>query len=298
MEKNDWRISPGAPGDETAWDEAAEANLIARLKETGNYIRRRTNIVPDAAIILGSGLGGLAESSVEDIVFNYNELPNFTASTVSGHAGMLMIGRLAEKNVAVMQGRLHYYEGYDMEQVIYPVRLLKSLGAKTLIITSACGAVNPKLRLHDIVILKDHMNFMGANPLRGRHYGEFGERFPDMSEVYSSGLRSGALKAARKLRCRAYEGVYAAVSGPTYETPAEIRAYRKLGCDLIGMSVVPEAVAARQMGMNVLGICYIANTAGRAGAKKAILHQDVLKVGAAVSEKIGKIIASVIANIL
>ena len=270
-----------------------ETNLVLKLKETENYIRRRTNIVPEVGIILGSGLGGLAESSIEDIVFNYNELPNFAASTVAGHAGRLIIGRLSEKPVAVMQGRLHYYEGYPMEQVIFPVRLLKFLGAKNLIITSACGALNPRLKLRDIVLLKDHVNFMGANPLRGIHHPEFGERFPDMGEVYSSELRAKARAAAKKFRCRLAEGVYAAVSGPSYETPAELKALKGLGCDLVGMSVAPEAVAARQMGMNVLGISYIANTV-KPGAKKAVLHEDVLKAGAEVSENIGKIIAGVI----
>jgi len=273
-----------------------ETNIILKLKETADYIRNRTNVVPEVGIILGSGLGGLAESSLEDVVFNYNELPNFASSTVVGHAGRLIIGRLSEKPVAVMQGRLHYYEGYGMEEITYPVRLLIMLGVKYLIITSACGVLNPALKLHDIVLIKDHINFMGVNCLRGPHHQEFGERFPDMWEVYDSPFRKTARSAALKAGVRVREGVYAAVSGPSYETPAEIKALRKLGGDLVGMSVVPEAVTARQMGVRVLGIAYVSNSLRRK-AGKTLLHEDVVRSGAAVSEKIGKIIAGVISNL-
>ncbi len=243
-----------------------ETNIILKLKETENYVRGRTAILPEVGIILGSGLGGLAESSVEDAVFNYNELPNFVSSTVAGHAGRLILGSLSNRPVAVMQGRFHYYEGYGMDEVIYPVRFLKTLGVKYLIITSACGALNPGFKLHDIVFLKDHINLMGANCLRGAHHPQFGERFPDMGQIYSPELRKKA-RAALKLKLRTKEGVYTAVSGPSYETSAEIRAYRKLGGDLVGMSVVPEAVAAKQMGMCVLGISYVSNPVCRAAKK-------------------------------
>jgi len=271
-----------------------ETNL--KLKETENYIRCKTDLMPEVGIILGSGLGGLAESSVQDAVFNFNELPNFVSSTVAGHAGRLILGTVCEKAAVVMQGRLHYYEGYSMEEIVYPVRLLKNLGVKYLIITSACGALNTEYRLYDIILLKDHINLMGANPLRGSHNHSFGEMFPDMSEVYSIELRKKARAAALKEKIKTKEGVYLAVSGPTYETPAEIKAFRKLGGDLAGMSVVPEAVTAKQMGMQVLGISYVSNTVKRA-AGQPLLHKDVVKAGAAVSEKIGKIISGVISGL-
>lgn len=273
-----------------------ETDLISKLAETEAYIRSRTKVTPEIAIILGSGLGELAETSTEDLVFNYGELPYYSPSTVEGHAGRLIIGSLAGKSVAVMQGRTHYYEGYGMNEVIYPVRLLKTLGVKHLIITSACGALNPQYRLHDIVLIKDHINLMGANPLAGPYYSEFGPRFPDVSGLYNLELRKKARAAARKNGIRVREGVYLAVSGPTYETPAEIKAFRKLGGDLVGMSMAPEALAAGQMGMNVAGIAYVSNALKRS-KNKELTHEDVIKAGKAVSRGIGKLIADIVCEI-
>ena len=273
-----------------------ELDLITKLAETENYIRKRTSVIPEVAIILGSGLGTLAESSTEDEVFGFNELPHFSSSTVEGHTGRLIIGSLSDKPVVVMQGRIHFYEGYNMQDVTYPVRLLKTLGIKHLIITSACGALNPAYKPYDIILIKDHINLMGENPLRGMHYSQFGARFPDMRDLYSKEFRNKACVAAKKNKVITKEGVYLAVSGPTYETPAETRAYRRLGGDLIGMSVVPEAVAAKQMGIEVAGISYISNTA-KTSAKKMITHEDVIKAGAVVSGKIGKILADLIYTI-
>lgn len=273
-----------------------EPNVIQLLGETRSYIQQRTKVVPKVGIILGSGLGTVIESSEEDAVFHFNELPHFPQATVQGHNGQLIIGDYSGKGVAIMQGRVHFYEGYSMEQVTYPVRLLKWLGAEYLIITAATGGINPKYRKGDIVFLKDHINLMGENPLRGPHNSWYGERFPDCSEVYSKALRKLGLAAARKNRVTAREGVYAALSGPSYETPAEIRAFGKLGADVAGMSVVPEAIAGSQMGMKVLGIAYVANLAPSAG-RKALSHKDVVETGRQTASKLGKIIAGVIRNI-
>jgi purine-nucleoside phosphorylase len=270
-----------------------ETNVIQLLGETRSYIQQRTKVIPKVGIILGSGLGTVIESSEEDAVFHFNELPHFPSTTVHGHNGELIIGDYSGKGVAIMQGRVHFYEGYDMEHVTYPVRLMKWLGIEYLIITAATGGVNPLYKKGDIVLLKDHINLMGENPLRGQHHSWFGERFPDCTEVYSKELRKIGLSSAKKNKIRACEGVYMALSGPSYETPAEIKAFRKLGADVVGMSVVPEAVAANQMGIKVLGVAYVANLSPGVG-KKILSHNDVVETGKLTASKLGKIIAGVI----
>lgn len=271
-------------------------NLVDQLNETLAYIRNRTGIAPKIGVILGSGLGDIAESSKDDVVFSFNELPHFPRSTCEGHRGNLIIGRLSEKPVIVMQGRIHFYEGYSASDLVYPVRLMKFLGVEYLIITSAAGGVNPRCKTGDIVFIKDHINLMGVSPLAGIHHPQFGDRFPDMSVVYRKDLRSLGLSVARRERIRAFEGIYVASAGPQYETPAEIRAFRKLGGDIVGMSVVPEAIAASQMGMKVLAFSFIAN-AGAGISKKPISHRGVIKAGQAVSRKAAKLIAGITAKI-
>lgn len=272
------------------------SDVRAQLQETEEYIRRRTSMTPKVGLILGSGLGSLAESSPDDVVFPYTELPHFVASTVPGHEGKLIFGELSGQPVMVMQGRFHYYEGYGLRDVVYPVRLMKRLGVQHLIITSATGGMNARYRPGDIVLLKDFINFMGINCLRGEHCPEFGERFPDMSQVYDAPLRKMALSIARKNRIHAHEGVYVAVSGPSYETPAEIRAFRMLGGDVVGMSVVPESVAAHQMGIKVLAISYVSNRAAGM-SPKPLSHAEVIRTGAIASRKIGVLVNGVIESI-
>ena len=269
-----------------------EQDIISKLKETQGYIRKRTALVPRLGIILGSGIGNIIEPSGKDVVFFYNELPNFASSTVEGHAGRLVLGAWEGANACVMQGRLHYYEGYSMDEITYPVRLLKLLGVETIIITAAAGALAPGMKAGDIVVIKDHINCMGASPLRGRHYPDFGERFCDMSGVYDKVMRKRCLAICRRQRLSAREGVYAAVAGPSYETPAESAMLRGFGADVVGMSVVPEAVAARQMGMNVLGLCYVANVAARR-VSKPLSHAEVLSVGLKVQQKMAKLISTI-----
>jgi len=271
-----------------------EQDVISKLRETERYIRSRTALSPRLGIILGSGIGNIIEPSGTDTVLFYNELPNFVSSTVEGHAGRLILGAWEGANTCVMQGRLHYYEGYSMDEITYPVRLLKFLGVETIIITAAVGALAPGLKTGDMVVIKDHINFMGASPLRGRHHPDFGERFCDMSRVYDKSLRKRCLAICRRQRLRAREGVYAAVAGPAYETPAEAAMLRKVGADVAGMSVVPEAVAARQMGMNVLGLCYVANAAA-GKSNKPLSHGEVLSTGLKIQQKMAKLISAIMA---
>jgi len=270
-----------------------EQTIIEKLGETRSYIQQRTKVIPKVGIILGSGLGSVIEHSAEDAVFHFNELPHFPSTTVHGHNGELVIGDYAGKGVAIMQGRVHYYEGYSMQEVTYPIRLMKWLGVEYVIITAAVGGMNPKYKKGDVVLIKDHINLMGENPLRVVHHSWFGERFPDCTEIYQKELRKIGVAAAKKHKIRAYEGVYTALSGPSYETPAEIKAFRKLGGDVAGMSVVPEAVAANQMGIKVLGITYVANMSPGVG-KSPLSHAEVVDTGKKTADKLGKIIGRVI----
>ncbi|MBN1622084.1 MAG: purine-nucleoside phosphorylase [Endomicrobiales bacterium] len=268
-------------------------NIVEKLKETLKYIRKRSNAQPKIGIILGSGLGKAIEGIDILKAFSYKDIPHFPTTRVTGHAGRMVFAGINKKPVLIMQGRPHFYEGYSSQQIIYPVRLMKLLGINHLIITAACGAVNRKYRKGDLVVLKDHLNFMGKNPLRGTHFNLFGERFPDMSRVYDKKLRSLALSVSKKLNIRMHQGVYMAVSGPSYETPSEISAFRKLGADLVGMSVVPETIAASQMNMKILGICNVANETGRHN----ITHNEVIKAGKLVEIKLGKLIKTIIKRI-
>jgi len=268
-------------------------DLLTRLREAEDYIRLKTSRVPAIGIILGSGLGSLADSSDDDIVFRYGELPHFVSPTVPGHAGKLIFGELCGHTVVVMQGRFHFYEGYTMDEITFPVRLMRRLGVGRLIVTSAVGGMNPRCRPGDVVILRDFINFMGENSLRGACPAELGERFPDMTEVYSKDLRKLVLSAARKERVKAYEGVYVGVQGPCYETPAEVRMFRKWGGDVVGMSMIPETTAAHHAGMRVLGLTYVANrAAGLAG--KPLSHAEVIRTGESVSRSVGALITGVL----
>jgi purine-nucleoside phosphorylase len=217
--------------------------------------------------------------------------------TIEGHAGKLMLGHLLDTTVIVMRGRLHYYEGYSMEEIIYPVRLMRLLGIEYLIITSAAGAVNPRYRPGDIVLIRDHINAMGENCLRGAHLPQFGERFPDMTDIYKKDLRKTLLALARRDRITAHEGVYLAMSGPSYETPAEIAAFRKMGADIIGMSVVPEAMAANQMGVKVAAISYVSNLSAGVTRRTTLSHREVLETGKMVNRKLGRLLLDAVEKI-
>lgn len=264
------------------------SGVFDRVESAVRYIRDQDRRQIDAAVVLGSGLGQFAEALTEKRIIPYEEIPDFARSTVEGHFGRLVIGVLPGGGagegpvVAVMQGRFHYYEGYSLEEVTLPIRVFGGLGVRRLVLTNAAGGVNLNFRAGDLMLISDHINLMLASPLRGRHDQRLGARFPDMSEVYSRQYRQMAQEVAAGMELRLHSGVYLALQGPNYETPAEIRMMRLLGADAVGMSTVPEAIVARQIGMRVLGVSLITNPA--AGViEEPINHEDVLMVGRQVS---------------
>lgn len=257
---------------------SAASNLYARAEHAARTIRARTALDGRIAVVLGSGLGGLADEFEEAVRIPYAEIPGFVASTVAGHAGSLVIGKVGQVPVVAMQGRVHFYEGYSLEEVTFPIRTFKLLGIDALLLTNAAGGINVQLSEGALMIISDHLNLMGANPLRGPNDERFGPRFPDMTEVYSRELQETVVEEANVLGIEVRRGIYAALSGPSYETPAEIHMLRAFGADAIGMSTVPEAIVARQMGMRVLGISCITNMAAGIG-DRPINHEEVMEIG-------------------
>ncbi len=256
-----------------------------KVKESAQFIQGRTSLRPTTGIILGSGLGSLVDIMEERTVIPYTEIPNFPRSHVAGHAGNLVIGRIGQEIIAAMQGRFHYYEGFTMKEVTYPIYVMKHLGIENLIVTNACGGINRDFEPGDLMILTDYINMLGNNSLIGENDERFGVRFPDMSEAYAKELIRKAEKTAEKLGISCKKGVYAIFSGPCYETAAEIRAYERLGADAIGMSTVPETIAANYLGMKVLGIACITNMAtGIAKTKHS--HEEVMRIAGESSEKL------------
>ena len=254
---------------------------LAEIDETKAAIAARTAYRPRIALILGSGLGGLADAVEQPVCLPYADLPNWPVSTVQGHKGQLVFGLLEGKEVVVMQGRAHYYEGYSMSQVTLPVRAFQRLGVDTLLVTNAAGGVNQDFSPGDLMLITDHLNLIGMagnNPLRGPNLDEFGPRFPDMSRVYDRGLLELARQAAVKHAITLREGVYVGLSGPSFETPADLRFLKAIGADAVGMSTVPEVTVARHGGMRVLGISGISNKANLDG-DTLTTHQEVLEAG-------------------
>lgn len=256
--------------------------LIDKINEAANYIKNilAGQEVPTIAIILGSGLGLLADRIADQTVIPYSEIPNFKRSTAQGHKGNLIVGTLGGRRVMAMQGRFHYYEGYTMQEVTLPVRVMAKLGVKTLFVSNAAGAMNPKFRVGDMMIITDHISFM-PNPLIGPNLEEFGERFPDMTTVYSRRLRKVAQQEAANMGLTLQQGVYVAETGPTYETPAEYRMYAAMGGDVVGMSTVPEVIVARHCGMEIFGMSIVTN-------QSADLGEDCLNSGADVVREANK----------
>ncbi len=267
--------------------------LAEKLAETAEYLRQKRAGRPETAIILGSGLGVLAEKISSPVAVPYGEIPHFPVSTVEGHRGRLVFGELEGQKVMAMQGRFHFYEGYDMGKVTYPVRLMKELGVKFLIVTNAAGGVNTLFTPGDLMLIRDHINLMGANPLMGPNYSHQGPRFPDMSEAYPGTLRALGKRAGECLGIPLQEGVYAAVSGPSYETPAEIRYLRAIGADAVGMSTVPEVLVANHAGLQVLGISCITNMAAGVLVQK-LNHQEVMETAERVKEKFSALVAEIV----
>ncbi len=247
------------------------------IKDTLDYIDIFTDsFTPEIGLILGSGLGEIADEYAIHTI-PYSKIPGFTKSTVPGHKGNLVFGEIHNKKVVMMQGRNHYYEGHTMQEITYPVKVMKKLGVKNVIITNAAGAVNKSYRPGDFMIITDHINFMGVNPLAGKNDDSLGERFPDMSEIYDKNLIKRADTASHMLGINLKHGVYLAASGPTYETPAEVKMFRYMGADAVGMSTVPEATVAHYCGMRVLGISCISNFASGISSNK-LSHEDVIEI--------------------
>lgn len=252
--------------------------LYDRAMEAAQTIRSRTGIQASVAIVLGSGLGGFAEDLTDAVTIPYQEIPGFARSTVEGHAGRLVIGKIGEVAIAAMQGRFHFYEGYSLEQVTFPTRVLKLLGVHTLLLTNAAGTLNIEFTPGSLMLISDHLNLLGDNPLRGENDPRFGPRFPDLTSVYAPDLQSVVIDEARAMGLNVRRGIYAGLSGPSYETPAEIHMLRSLGADAVGMSTVPEAIVARHMNMRVVGISCITNLA--AGVSDALVdHSQVMATG-------------------
>jgi purine-nucleoside phosphorylase len=267
---------------------------VGSIRRAADYIRSRVpGVKPKVGIILGSGLSKAVPPLAAMETIPYSEIPGFPRTTVAGHEGKLLLGEFNKVPVAVMQGRFHYYEGHSMESIALPIRMLEYMGLKTLVITSAVGSMQPKIRPGHFTILNDHINLMGRNPLRAFHEEEFGEMFPDLTNAYDPELRKLAASVCKKRKIPAHEGVYVAVGGPSYETPAEIRAFRILGGSVVGMSVVPEVIVARQMGLRTLVITWTSNMAsGMKGA--ALSHPDVLALGDKVAGNLSVVLQDLI----
>jgi len=268
------------------------------MQDSLNFIKSKIeNIVetPEIAVILGSGLGDIA-NQIDGISIPYSDIPGFKASSIHGHAGRLVIGKLNSRNVVVMQGRFHYYEGHSMQEVIFPVRMMKLLGADKLVVTNAAGGVNYNFKPGDLMFISDHLNLTGQNPLIGKNLNELGPRFVDMSYAYNKDLLNIAEKAAEYLGIKTQRGVYAALTGPVYETPAEIRMLRILGAEAVGMSTVPEVIAANHMGMKVLGISCITNMA--AGIlDQPLCHDEVIETSNRVKDNFIRLMKEIIREI-
>src|SRR5439155_7668249 len=258
----------------------AEANigLYERAEKAARMIRARVKVDPSVAIVLGSGLGAFADELKDSNAIRYDEVPDFARATVEGHAGRLVIGKAGDVNVAAMQGRFHFYEGYSLEEVTFPIRVLKLLGVRTLVLTNAAGALNVEFTPGSLMVISDHINLLGANPLMGPNDDRFGPRFPDLTLVYAAELQNMVIEEARAMGMEMRRGIYASLSGPSYETPAEIHMVRTSGADAVGMSTVPEAIVARHMDLQVVGISCITNLAAGV-SNRPIDHGQVMAVG-------------------
>lgn len=263
--------------------------MLDQIQKTASWIRAKLPRSPECAIILGSGLSHLGDKIEVQASIPYGEIPGFPQSTVKGHDGLLIFGKFAGKDILAMKGRFHFYEGYSMEDITFPIRVMKLLGIETLVISNAAGGMNPDFNVGDIMLIRDHINLMGTNPLIGKNLDALGPRFPDMSNVYDQMLFSIATETAYQLGIRVREGVYAAVTGPTYETPAEYKYIRIIGGDAVGMSTVPEAIVAHHMGIRILALSVITDL-GVEGLIQKITHEEVLEAASAVEPHITALI--------
>jgi purine-nucleoside phosphorylase len=270
--------------------------MLQKIKEAVAHIQGRIDAKPEVGIVLGTGLGGLVNEIEIETAIPYGEIPNFPVSTVEGHSGKLIFGKLGAKNIVAMQGRFHYYEGYGFQQLAIPIRVMKFLGIQHLFVTNACGGVNPDFEIGDLMILDDHVNLLPGNPLLGQNYDELGPRFPDMSEPYDRSLVEKAKEIAEANGISPQTGTYAVVSGPCLETPAEYRYIYNIGADAVGMSTVPEVITARHMGIPVFAMSIITDL-GVPGKIVEVTHEDVQRVAEEAEPKMTLIVRELIASI-
>ncbi len=272
---------------------------IKEIDEATQFIRSKAKVSPKIGLVLGSGLGGLADDVKEAVVIPFNEIPHWPVSTIQGHAGRLLIGTLYGKPAMVMQGRVHYYEGYSMDQVTFPIRVMQRLGIDLIVLTNAAGAIAPDYEPGDVMVLNDHIALIGMaglNPLRGPNLSEFGERFSDMSQPYDHALIQLSKQVAAELKINLHEGVYVCLSGPSFESPADLRFLRTIGADAVGMSTVPETIVARHGKTRVLGFSGISNKANLDGST-ITTHEEVLQAGQLIVPKLTAIIRGVIEKV-
>lgn len=270
--------------------------MLTKISESSEYIKSQITEIPEISIILGTGLGSLVQSIEDAQYIPYNQIPHFPISTVEGHSGNLIFGYLGGKRVMAMQGRFHYYEGYDMKEVTFPIRVMSALGVKTLFVSNAAGGMNKDFKVGDIMVITDHINLFPENPLRGKNYNELGTRFPAMNEAYSRRLINLAGDIASEKNIRIRYGVYVGTSGPTFETPAEYEFFRIIGGDAVGMSTVPEVIVAKHASMEVFGISVITDLGGK-DISDVPTHEDVQKAAVTAQPKMVEIMKNLIMRI-
>jgi len=276
--------------------ELSPSKLYERAEKAARLIRARTDADVSVAIVLGSGLGAFADELTDSTSIRYDEIPSFARATVEGHAGRLVIGKTNNVTVAAMQGRFHFYEGYSLEEVTFPIRVLKLLGVRTLILTNAAGSLNTEFTPGSLMVITDHINLIGVNPLIGPNDDRFGPRFPDLTSVYARRLQDIVINEANAIGLDMRRGIYAALSGPSYETPAEIHMVRTLGADAVGMSTVPEAIVARHMNLEVIGISCITNLAAGV-SNRPVDHSQVIATGERVRAEFTELLRRVVARL-
>ncbi len=270
--------------------------MLEKIQETANYIKNKVSDIPTYAIILGTGLGELAAEITDQETIPYEDIPNFPVSTVEGHSGKLIFGKLGAKRVIAMQGRFHFYEGYDMKQVTFPIRVFKALGVEYLFVSNAAGGMNGSFDVGDIMLIDDHINLFPEHPLRGKNFNELGTRFPDMSEAYDKELRLLAIDIAKEKNIKLQHGVYVGTQGPTFETPAEYNYFRIIGGDAVGMSTVPEVIVANHAKMKVLAFSIITDL-GVVGKIVEVTHEEVQEAAKIAQPKMAEIIRTVVERI-
>lgn len=270
--------------------------MLKKIQETAAFIKAKIKVAPEIGIILGTGLGGLINEIEDKVAIPYKDIPNFPVSTVEGHIGQLIFGRLGGRNIVAMQGRFHYYEGYTMREVTFPIRVMKLLGINLLVLSNASGGLNPTFEVGDLMIITDHINLMPSNPLIGENFDELGPRFPDMSDAYNKGIIRKALEIASENKLQIRTGIYAGISGPTFETPAEYNYIRIIGADAVGMSTVPEVIAARHMGITCFAVSVISDL-GVHGKIVEITHKEVINAASVAEPRMTLLISELLKSL-